>query len=247
MVEVKDIFKRFDDKEVLKGISAVFVPGKINCTIGKSGSGKTVLLKTIVGLENPTKGSVFYDDREFTGSKTKFKKEIRREIGMVFQGGALFDSMTVLENTIFPLDMFTEMKTEEKIERAVVSLKRVGLENVEQKYPSELSGGMQKRAAIARAIVNNPKYLFCDEPNSGLDPITAGKIDELIKDIVEEFKMTTIINTHDMNSVFDIADKIIFIHNGYKFWEGGRDEIINADNEELQIFMKPFLSFKHKN
>lgn len=246
MVEVQNIHKSFDDNHVLKGISATFQTGKINCIIGKSGSGKTVLLKTIIGLEKPNEGEVLYDDRQFTGSKAKFKKEIRKEIGMVFQGGALFDSMTILENTIFPLEMFTQMKDEEKKERAFYSLKRVGLENVENKYPSELSGGMQKRAAIARAIVNNPKYLFCDEPNSGLDPITAGTIDELIKDISDEYKMTTIVNTHDMNSVFEIGDNVLFIYYGKKIWEGSSKEIIHAKVPELQEFMEPFLKFYNK-
>ncbi|MBN2893229.1 MAG: ATP-binding cassette domain-containing protein [Bacteroidales bacterium] len=246
MVEIKNIHKSFDDKEVLKGIDATFQTGKINCIIGKSGSGKTVLLKNIIGLLTPTIGEVLYDNRPFTGIKTKLKKEIRREIGMVFQGGALFDSMTIMENTIFPLEMFTNMTMEEKRDRAFYSLKRVGLENVETKFPSELSGGMQKRAAIARAIVNNPKYLFCDEPNSGLDPITAGTIDELIKDISDEYKTTTIINTHDMNSVFEIGDKVIFIHLGYKSWEGPASDIIKAENVDLQDFMEPFLKFYKK-
>lgn len=246
MVEIQNIHKSFNDNQVLKGISATFQTGKINCIIGKSGSGKTVLLKTIIGLEKPNEGEVLYDDRQFTGSKAKFKKEIRKEIGMVFQGGALFDSMTILENTIFPLEMFTQMKDEEKKERAFYSLKRVGLENVENKYPSELSGGMQKRAAIARAIVNNPKYLFCDEPNSGLDPITAGTIDELIKDISDEYKMTTIVNTHDMNSVFEIGDNVLFIYYGKKIWEGSSKEIIHAKVPELQEFMEPFLKFYNK-
>lgn len=246
MVEVRDLHKSFEDKEVLKGISATFNSGQINCIIGKSGSGKTVLLKNIIGLFKPTSGEVLYDNRLFTGIKNKQKKEIRQEIGMVFQGGALFDSMSIMENTIFPLEMFTDMPKNEKVERAIISLKRVGLENIENKFPAELSGGMQKRAAIARAIVNNPKYLFCDEPNSGLDPITAGKIDELIKDICDEYKMTTIVNTHDMNSVFEIGDKVIFIHLGNKEWEGPAKEIITANNEKLQDFMEPFLKFYNK-
>ena len=247
MVEVRNIHKSFDKKKVLKGISATFHTGKINCIIGKSGSGKTVLLKTIIGLEKPNIGNVLYDNREFTGSKTTFKKDIRKELGMVFQGGALFDSLTLIDNILFPLEMFSQMKTNEKIERARYSLNRVGLNNVDSKFPSELSGGMQKRAAIARAIVNNPKYLFCDEPNSGLDPITAGKIDELIKNISQEYKTTTIINTHDMNSVFEIGDKVIFIHLGKKYWEGEATDIINAQNDELQNFMEPFLKFYKKD
>ncbi|HDQ15577.1 MAG TPA: ATP-binding cassette domain-containing protein [Bacteroidetes bacterium] len=246
MVEAVNIYKSFDDLEVLKGINAVFLPGKINCIIGKSGSGKTVFLKTIVGLEIPNKGDILYDNRQFTGTKTKFKKEIRQEIGMVFQGGALFDSLTLIENVIFPLNMFTDLPYEKKLEKAKYSLKRVGLENVDDRYPSELSGGMQKRASIARAIVNNPKYLFCDEPNSGLDPITAGTIDELIRDIVDEYKMTTIVNTHDMNSVFDIADNVIFIHKGQKKWEGSAKDIIHSEIPELREFIDPFLRFYKK-
>jgi len=244
MVEIKNIVKSFEDKEVLHDISATFDVGQINCIIGKSGSGKTVLLKNIIGLENPDSGHVLYDNREFTGTKTKFKKEIRREIGMVFQGGALFDSLSIIENVIFPLDMFTQMTYNEKVDRAHYCLKRVGLENVDNLFPAELSGGMQKRAAIARAIVNNPRYLFCDEPNSGLDPITASTIDELIKDISDEYKMTTIINTHDMNSVFNISDKILFLSNGYKKWEGKPSEITNAGINELDDFMNSFYSFQ---
>jgi phospholipid/cholesterol/gamma-HCH transport system ATP-binding protein len=246
MVEIKNISKSFDDKEVLNGITTVFETGKINCIIGKSGSGKTVLLKIIIGLEEPNIGNVLYDGREFTGIKTKFKKEIRREIGMVFQGGALFDSLTILENVIFPLDMFTEMTYAEKVERAHYCLNRVGLKNVDKLYPADLSGGMQKRAAIARAIVNSPKYLFCDEPNSGLDPVTAGTIDELIKDIVNEMKVTTIINTHDMNSVLDIGDKVIFLSKGKKEWEGNPQEILSVKNADLQEFIKPFMSISKK-
>ncbi len=243
MVEIKNIEKSFENKQVLFGISTIFEAGKITCTIGKSGSGKTVLLKTIVGLEEPENGTVIYDGREFTGTKTKFKKEIRKEIGMVFQGGALFDSLTILENIVFPLEMFTNMTHKEKIEQAHYCLKRVGLENVDNLLPSELSGGMQKRAAIARAIVNNPKYLFCDEPNSGLDPVTAGKIDELIKDISQEYKTTTIVNTHDMNSVFNIGDNVIFINAGRKAWEGKPSEIKNAQTPELKEFMQIFFRY----
>ncbi len=246
MVEIKNIEKSFGEKQVLKGISASFETGKINCIIGKSGSGKTVLLKIIIGLEEPDIGNVLYDGREFTGIKTKFKKEIRREIGMVFQGGALFDSLTILENIIFPLDMFTEMSYADKVERAHYCLNRVGLKNVDKMYPADLSGGMQKRAAIARAIVNNPKYLFLDEPNSGLDPVTAGTIDELIKDIVQEMRVTTIINTHDMNSVLDIGDKVLFLSKGNKEWEGNPNAILNVQNFDLQEFIKPFLSVSQK-
>ncbi len=243
MIEIRNLYKSFDEKEVLRGISTTFETGKINCIIGKSGSGKTVLLKNIIGLLKPTRGEIFYDNKPFTGINNKEKKEIRKKIGMVFQGGALFDSMTILQNTVYPLDMFTKMNKKDKTELAINNLKRVGLENVENKYPSELSGGMQKRAAIARAIVNNPKYLFCDEPNSGLDPITAGTIDTLIKDICDEYNMTTIINTHDMNSVFDIGDNVIFIHQGRKEWTGTVDEIMSSNNSELSIFLEPFLKY----
>ncbi len=246
MVEAINIHKSFNGKLVISDISAIFQPGKINCTIGKSGSGKTVLLKIIIGLEVPDSGEIKYDNREFTGSKAKFKKEIRKEIGMVFQGGALFDSMTILENVIFPLDMFTDLSYDQKVEIAIQKLKRVGLTNIEKRFPSELSGGMQKRAAIARAIVNTPKYLFCDEPNSGLDPITAATIDDLIKDIVNEFKMTAIVNTHDMNSVLEIADKILFIHNGSKYWEGVPQEMLNSNLPEINDFLLPFKNFMKK-
>ncbi len=244
MIEIKNIHKSFADKKVLKGISTTFESGKINCIIGKSGSGKTVLLKNIIGLLEPTKGQIFYDNQLFTGIKNKEKKEIRKKIGMVFQGGALFDSLTILQNTIYPLDMFTKMSKNDKKELAIKNLQRVGLTNIENKYPSELSGGMQKRAAIARAIVNNPRYLFCDEPNSGLDPITSGTIDALIKDICDEYNMTTIINTHDMNSVFDIADKVIFIHEGRKEWKGNVQEIMSSNNSALNDFLEPFLKYK---
>ncbi|MEA3451491.1 MAG: ATP-binding cassette domain-containing protein [Bacteroidota bacterium] len=242
MVEIKNIEKSFGSNKVLNNVSAVFETGKINCIIGKSGSGKTVLLKTIVGLETPEVGSVIYDNREFKGRKQK--KEIRKEIGMVFQGGALFDSLSILENLIFPLDMFTEMTYNQKTERASYCLDRVGLENVEELYPADLSGGMQKRAAIARAIVNKPKYLFCDEPNSGLDPVTAGKIDKLIKDIVSEMEVTTIINTHDINSVLNIGDSVLFLANGEKVWEGQPKDILKTDIYDLKDFIKPFISKK---
>ena len=246
MLEVKQISKNFGDNTVLNNISAIFEEKKINCTIGKSGSGKTVLLKIIVGLENPDQGEVYYDNRAFIGEKNNFQKQIRQEIGMVFQSGALFDSMSILDNIIFPLNMFTSMTKEEKIERARYCLDKVELKNVEKLFPSDLSGGMQKRAAIARAIVNNPKYLFLDEPNSGLDPITAGKIDMLIKDIVDEMNVTTIINTHDMNSVMDIGDKVIFLSKGIKEWEGPVSDILNTNNKELNSFLEPFLSIRRK-
>lgn len=247
MVEIRNIHKSFDGKEIIKGITTTLKSGEISCIIGKSGSGKTVLLKNIVGLLVPSAGEILYDKRPFTGIKTKYKKEIRQEIGMVFQGGALFDSKTILENVIFPLEMFTEMSVNDKKERAFYCLKRVGLENVEAKFPAELSGGMQKRAAIARAIVNNPKYLFCDEPNSGLDPVTSRVIDNLIKDISEEYNTTTIINTHDMNSVFEIGNKVIYIHKGNKNWEGYAKDILKNGSTELLIFIEPFLKLKTKS
>lgn len=246
MIELRSINKIFGENHVLKDISFVFEQGKTNLIIGQSGSGKTVLLKSLIGLHEIDSGEIIYGERVFSNMPPKEKKQIRKEIGMVFQGGALFDSMTIMQNTIFPLEMFTKMSKSEKEERAIYCLKRVGLENIENKFPSELSGGMQKRAAIARAIVNNPKYLFCDEPNSGLDPITAGKIDDLIKDICDEYKMTTIVNTHDMNSVFQIGDKVIFIHLGKKVWEGEAKEIITAENNDIQDFMQPFLKYYSK-
>jgi phospholipid/cholesterol/gamma-HCH transport system ATP-binding protein len=246
MIEVRNVFKSFGQKTVLESISSIFESRKINCIIGKSGSGKTVLLKIIVGLELPDMGDILYDGREFTLAKEKDKKQIRQEIGMVFQGGALFDSLTIMQNIIFPLEMFTDLSYKEKVDRAHYCLNRVGLENVDDMYPADLSGGMQKRAAIARAIVNSPKYLFLDEPNSGLDPVTSGKIDWLIKDIVSEMDVTTIINTHDMNSVFDIGDKVVFLSEGKKAWEGKPVEILDAENENLQEFMKPFLSISRK-
>lgn len=244
MIEIKDIHKHFGEKEVLKGINTTLERGKINLIIGQSGSGKTVLLKTIIGLHEPDKGEIIYDGRVFSGAKSKFKKEIRKEIGMVFQGGALFDSETVEENVMFPLEMFTNMTYEERVERANFCLKRVNLVNANKLFPSEISGGMQKRVAIARAISLNPKYLFCDEPNSGLDPVTSIVIDNLIKEIAQEYNMTTIINTHDMNSVIEIGDKIVYIHNGEKWWEGTSDEIFDTDNYELNNFI--FASEKMK-
>jgi len=244
MIEVKNLKKNFGKKTVLKDINAVFERGKINLIIGQSGSGKTVLLKTIIGLHEIDEGEILYDDRIFSGAKSKFKKQIRKEIGMVFQGGALFDSETVEHNVMFPLEMFTDMTYEERLERANFCLKRVELINANHLYPSEISGGMQKRVAIARAISLNPKYLFCDEPNSGLDPITSIVIDNLIKEIANEYKMTTIINTHDMNSVMEIGDKIIYIHNGSKWWEGNNEEIFDTDNKELNDFV--FASAKMK-
>ena len=237
MIEVINISKSFGDNDVLKDISAVFERGKTNLIIGQSGSGKTVLLKSIVGLHNIDKGEIKYDGRNYSNLKFKEKKLIRKEIGMVFQGGALFDSATILENIMFPLDMFTKLSRKEKIERARFCLHRVNLTDVEKLFPAEISGGMQKRTAIARAIVLNPKYLFFDEPNSGLDPKTSLVIDQLIKEITEEYGITTVINTHDMNSVMEIGEKILFIFNGEKNWEGTKHEIAKSDNLELNNFI----------
>ncbi len=238
MVEVKNVYKSFGEKVVLRNVNAKFVRGKVNLIIGKSGSGKTVLLKSIVGLHEIDKGEILYDGRIFSGTKTKYKKQIRKEIGMVFQGGALFDSLTILENVIFPLDMFTQMSYEEKKQRAVYCLERVNLKDVEKLYPSEISGGMAKRVAIARAIAINPRYLFFDEPNSGLDPISARLIDELIAELTKEFNAVTIVNTHDINSVFNIGDNIVFIHNQTNWWTGSKEEIKNSGNKELLDFIK---------
>jgi len=237
MIICKNISKKFGDTQVLSNISTVFEQGKTNLTIGQSGSGKTVFLKSIVGLHDIDEGQIFYDDRIFSAMDFKEKKEIRKEIGMVFQGGALFDSATVEENVLFPLNMFTQMTLSEKQDRANFCLNRVNLVNANKLYPSEISGGMQKRVAIARAIALNPKYLFCDEPNSGLDPVTAILIDNLIKEITEEYNITTIVNTHDMNSVMEIGDKVLFIYKGEKWWEGSSTDILYTDNKELNNFV----------
>lgn len=237
MIELKNISKSFADKKVLTGVSAIFEKGKTNLIIGQSGSGKTVLLKSIIGLHDIDEGEIFYGDLEFSSMKVKEKKKIRKEIGMVFQGGALFDSATVEENIAFPLEMFTKMSDEEKRERVNFCLSKVKLENVNHLYPAEISGGMQKRVSIARAISLNPKYLFCDEPNSGLDPRTSIVIDQLIRELTLEFDMTTVINTHDMNSVMEIGDKILYIFKGEKWWEGDKHEIIKSDNKELNDFV----------
>ncbi len=237
MIEVKNICKSFRGNEVLKDVSLVFTQGKTNLIIGQSGSGKTVLLKALVGLHDVDKGQIIYDKRVFSEMSHIEKKEIRKEIGMVFQGGALFDSSTVMENVIFPLQMFSKMSKKEIINRGKFCLERVNLHNVENLYPSETSGGMQKRIAIARAIVLNPKYLLFDEPNSGLDPKTAIVIDKLIKELTEEFNTVTVINTHDMNSVAEIGDYIAFIHQGQKWWSGKGDEIFETDNQELNDFI----------
>ena len=237
MIEVKNIDKSFGDNDVLKDIASTFEAGVTNLIIGASGSGKTTLLKCMVGLQKPDKGSVTYDGREFTTMDYGERIEIRKEIGMLFQGSALFDSMTVEENIMFPLNMFTDQSREEKRDRVNFCLKRVNLADTNKLFPAELSGGMMKRVGIARAIAMNPKYLFCDEPNSGLDPKTSIVIDELIKEITEEYNTTTIVVTHDMNSVMGIGDYILFLHNGVKFWEGSNKEIANTDIEELNDFV----------
>ncbi|MEA2043610.1 MAG: ATP-binding cassette domain-containing protein [Bacteroidota bacterium] len=237
MIEVRNIHKSFGENHVLHDISLKFSQGKTNLIIGQSGSGKTVLLKTIIGLHYPTKGCILYDDRNFSKMSHAKKKEIRKEIGMVFQGGALFGSDTVLENVMFPLKMFSSMSDKEMIDRAEFCLERVNLTNVGHLYPSETSGGMQKRISIARAIVMKPKYLFFDEPNSGLDPKTAIVIDNLIKELTEDLNTVTVINTHDMNSVAEIGDFIHFIYKGRKWWTGNKSEIFETDNKELNDFV----------
>lgn len=237
MIEIKNIKKSFGDKDVLKGIDGTFEKGRTNLIIGGSGTGKSVLLKCIVGLMQPDEGEVIYDGRNFLESSIKEQKNIRREIGMLFQGSALFDSKTVEQNIMFPLDMLTKMSREEKVDRVNFCLKRVGLENVNKLMPSEISGGMQKRVGIARAIVLNPKYLFVDEPNSGLDPLTAIKIDELIHEITVEYDITTVVVTHDMNSVFGIGEYIMFLKQGDKLWEGDKNSILDSDVESLNEFM----------
>ena len=237
MIEIRNLYKSFGEKEVLRDINATFGNGKTNLIIGQSGSGKTVLMKNIVGLLEPTSGEVLYDGRDFIKMSKHDKMMMRREMGMIFQNAALFDSMTVIENVMFPLDMFSGMTLRERRKRAQVCLDRVNLIDAQQKFPGELSGGMQKRVAIARAIALNPKYLFCDEPNSGLDPKTSLVIDELLHGITQEYDTTTIINTHDMNSVMEIGEKIVYIHDGRKWWEGTKDDILHADNRELNDFV----------
>jgi phospholipid/cholesterol/gamma-HCH transport system ATP-binding protein len=237
MIEIHNIHKSFDGVKVLNGISGEFEPGKTNLLLGASGTGKSVLLQCIVGLVKPDIGSITYDGKVFTNNKLDLKQEIRRKIGMLFQGSALFDSMTVEENVDFPLKMLTKMSRQERRDRVEFCLKRVGLENAGKKMPSEISGGMKKRVGIARAIAPNSSYLFCDEPNSGLDPLTAIKIDELIYEITQEYDITTVIVTHDMNSVMEIGDKIMFLHKGNKLWEGTRDNIMDTEVKELQEFV----------
>ncbi len=245
MIKADHLIKTFDGRTILKDVSATFETGKTNLIIGKSGSGKTVLLKSLVGLHEVDSGSVWYDDTNFSALGFAERKAIRKDIGMIFQGGALLDSSTVEENVKLPLDLFTEQSEEEKMERVNFCLKRVNLENANRLYPSELSGGMIKRTAIARAIVLNPRYLFCDEPNSGLDPQTSIVIDNLIHEITQEYNITTIINTHDMNSVMEIGEKIIFIYEGNKWWEGTKEEILHADNKELSDFVFASAMAKH--
>ena len=237
MIELKSIYKSFEDKDVLMDINARFDNGKTNLIIGQSGSGKTVLMKCIVGLLTPERGQILYDGRDFVSMNKNEKIALRREMGMIFQSAALFDSLSVLENVMFPLDMFSNDTLRDRIRRARFCLDRVNLIDAQKKYPGEISGGMQKRVAIARAIALNPQYLFCDEPNSGLDPKTSLVIDELIHDITTEYNMTTIINTHDMNSVMGIGDSIIYIYQGHKEWEGTKDEVFNVTNERLNDFI----------
>jgi len=237
MIEVRNLNKSFGEHHVLKDINAQFHKGQVNIIIGQSGSGKTVLTKCMVGLHEADSGTVEFDGRNFASMTFNQKKEIRKDIGMLFQGGALFDSMTVAENVIFPLSMFTDLSPSERRDRAQFCLDRVNLPNAAHLYPSELSGGMKKRVAIARAISNNPKYLFCDEPNSGLDPKTGLVIDQLIREITEEYDMTTIVITHDMNSVIEIGDNIQFIYKGEKWWEGSKEEILKTDNQEVIDFV----------
>lgn len=244
MIEVKNLFKSFEDNHVLKGISATFKQGDTSLIIGASGSGKTVFLKCLLGLFEPDQGDISYDGRSYIEMDISKKRELRKEMGMVFQSGALFDSETIEDNIMFPLKMFTDQTKEEMLDRVSVVLKRVNLENVNKKYPAELSGGMQKRVAIARAIVMNPKYLFCDEPNSGLDPRTAIIIDNLIKEITDEYQMITVINTHDMNSVMEIGEKIIFLKDGLKVWEGSDQTIFKTENQAVTDFVYSSNLFK---
>lgn len=237
MIQAVEICKKFSDRVVLENVSCEFLPGKTNLIIGQSGSGKTVLMKCLVGLFEVDCGKVLYDGRNFSEMTTDQRKEIRQEMGMLFQMGALFDSMNVEQNVMFPLNMFTNKSREEKLDRVNFVLQRVNLENRNHLMPSELSGGMRKRVAIARAIAMNPKYLFCDEPNSGLDPQTAGVIDILIQEITREYGITTIVNTHDMNSVLSIGDTVAFIYEGHLWWRGSKEDILQADNNELNDFV----------
>ncbi len=237
MIEVKNLFKSYDGEFVLNDVSAKFEQGKCNLIIGRSGSGKTVLLKSIAGLIEVDEGEIWYDDLQFSHLNTEARRQIRKEMGVLFQGAALFDSLTVEENVLFPLDMFTVQSKKEKLDRVNFCLERVRVSGTNGLYPAELSGGMKKRVAIARAIALNPRYLLCDEPNSGLDPETGIVIDNLIKDLTLEFNMTTIVNSHDMNSVLEIGDKVIFIYKGCLCWEGSREEVLRTDNEALNNFV----------
>jgi len=244
MIEVENVHKSFGDSHILKGISTSFEQGKTNLIIGQSGSGKTVFLKCLLGLFQPEEGNIIYNGQKYSELKLDEQRNLRQEMGMVFQGSALFDSMTVEGNVKFPLEMFTKQSKSEMNDRVDFVLKRVNLSDAHEKYPSEISGGMQKRVAIARAIVMNPKYLFCDEPNSGLDPKTAILIDNLIQEITREYNITTVINTHDMNSVMEIGEKIIFLKNGFKEWEGTNKEIFKTDNEAVTNFVYSSELFK---
>ena len=244
MIEVKDLKKGFDGEMILKGISTTFEKGKTNLIIGQSGSGKTVFLKCLLGLFRPTEGKILYDGEAYSELEPEEQRSLREQMGMVFQGSALFDSMTVEENIMFPLRMFTKQRRKERLERANEVIERVNLTNANKKLPSEISGGMQKRVAIARAIVNKPKYLFCDEPNSGLDPRTATVIDNLIQEITKEYDITTMINTHDMNSVMEIGEKIIFLQQGRLAWEGTKEEIFKTDDENVTNFVYSSNLFK---
>ncbi len=243
MIETQEVYKTFGDNQVLKGITTEFKPGKKNLIIGGSGSGKTTLLKCIVGLHEPTSGEVIFDSENFTAMHFKERVKIRKHIGMLFQNSALFDSMSVEANVMFPLNLFTDMSKSEKLDRANFCLERVDLKGKGKLHPSELSGGMKKRVGIARAISMQPKYLFVDEPNSGLDPLTSILIDELISELTEEYNTTTVVVTHDMNSVMGIGDHIIFLHNGQKWWEGTNKDIAHSDNKELNnfVFASPFM------
>ena len=244
MIEAKNISKWFDGVQVLYDISATFEAGKTNLIIGQSGSGKTVFMKCLIGLLTPEEGEILYDGRRFRSLDTAQKRQLRSEIGMLFQGSALFDNETVLGTVMFPLKMFSQMSHEEQLDRAHFGIKRVGLENADDKYPAEISGGMQKRVAIARAIALNPKYLFCDEPNSGLDPKTSILIDDLLSDITHEYDITTIINTHDMNSVLGIGENIVFINKGHCDWKGNDDNIYRSTNKALNDFVFASKLFK---
>ncbi|MDG1774320.1 MAG: ATP-binding cassette domain-containing protein [Flavobacteriaceae bacterium] len=244
MIQVENIHKSFGDNKVLKGISTSFEKGKTSLIIGQSGSGKTVFLKCLLGLFGLDSGNILYDKDNYANMTLKKKRKLREKMGMVFQGSALFDSMDVADNVRFPLDMFTKQTEEEKNDRVQSVLKRVNIVNADAKFPSEISGGMQKRVAIARAIVMNPKYLFCDEPNSGLDPKTAILIDNLIQEITDEYQMTTVINTHDMNSVMEIGEKIVFLKEGLKAWEGTKEDVFKTDNEAVTDFVYSSELFK---